>query len=188
MQWNRSNTMGLAKNSCSFCHGHGMRVQYKVKQSPCNCVFRSVFRVCLRRFRECAIAESYTATVSWDYYSTGGRRIMSRKKEEYMADFCLIAQRTLSELENKVLRFYFLLGADWKMCARHLRMDRGNFFHLVYRVEEKLGRAYAETQPYALFPLDDYFGPGLRRAPTAAFIADPAREREALRVPMLLSA
>src|SRR5947207_2025801 len=72
MQWNRSNTIGLAKNTCSFCHGHGMRVQYKIKQSPCGCVFRSVFRACLRRFRECAISESYASTVTWDYYAAGG--------------------------------------------------------------------------------------------------------------------
>ena len=188
MQWNRSNTIGLAKNSCSYCHGHGMRVQYKVKQSPCGCVFRSVFRACLRRFRECAISANYASTVTWDYYAAGGRRVMSRKKEEFMADFCLIANRTLNEMENRVLRFYFLLGADWKMCARRLQIDRGNFFHMVYRVEEKLGRAFAETEPYALFPLDDYFGGPIRRGQAKAFISDPVADREALRVPMLLSA
>src|SRR5262249_25088732 len=127
MQWNRSNTMGLAKNSCSYCHGHGMRVQYKFKMSPCSCVFRSVFRTCLRRFRECAVSESYASTVTWDYFPAGGRRVMSRKKEEFMADFSLIAQRTLNEFEQKVLRFYFLLGADWKLCTRRLKVDRGNF-------------------------------------------------------------
>lgn len=188
MQWNRSNTLGLAKNSCSFCHGHGMRVQYKIKQSPCSCVFRSVFRVCLRRFRECAISESYTATVSWDYYAAGGRRVMGRKKEEYMADFCLIAQRTLGEFEYRVLRFYFLLGADWKLASRRLGLDRGSFFHVVYRIEEKLGRALAETEPYALFPLNDYFGGAIRPVQTTSFVADPVTEREALRVPMLLIA
>jgi hypothetical protein len=113
---------------------------------------------------------------------------MSRKKEEFVADFCLIANRTLNEMENRVLRFYFLLGADWKMCARRLQIDRGNFFHMVYRVEEKLGRAFAETEPYALFPLDDYFGGPIRRGQTKAFISDPVADREALRVPMLLSA
>ena len=105
-----------------------------------------------------------------------------------MADFCLIAERTLGELENRILRYYFLLGADWKLCSRRLNLDRGTFFHLVYRVEEKLGRAYAETEPYALFPLDDYFGGAMRPARATAYISDPVSEREALRVPMLLSA
>jgi hypothetical protein len=165
-----------------------MRVQYKLKQSPCSCVFRSVFRACLKRFRECAIVESYTATVSWDYYPAGGKRVLARKNEEYMADFCLIARRTLSDLEYRIFRYYFLLGADWKLVMRRMNMDRGSFFHLVYRLEEKLGRAFAETEPYALFPLDEYFGSCTRTGRTTAYIADPVAEREALRVPMLLSA
>jgi len=37
-------------------------------------------------------------------------------------------------------------------------MDRGSFFHAIYRLEEKLGRVYAELEPYPLFPLRDYFG------------------------------
>ena len=36
-------------------------------------------------------------------------------------------------------------------------MDRGTFFHSVYRIQEKLGHAFSELEPYALFPLDEYF-------------------------------
>jgi hypothetical protein len=114
--------------------------------------------------------------------------MISRKKEEYMADFCLIAQRTLTELEYRVLRVYFLLGADWKLASRRMGLDRGSFFHIIYRLEEKLGRAFVETEPYALFPLDDYFGGTGRSGETKAYVSDPVAEREALRVPMLLSA
>jgi len=189
MQWNRSDTMGLAKNTCSICHGHGMRVQYKIKQSPCSCVFRTVFRICMKRFRDCALHESYAATVSWDYVAEGGRRVISRKKEEYMADFMLIARRTLGEFEMRVMRYYFLLGGDWKLVSRRLGLDRGTFFHIVYRMEEKLGRAFVETEPYGLYPIDEYFAPALKPArPTTVYISNPAAEREALRVPMLLIA
>lgn len=87
-----------------------MRVQYKVKQSPCGCVFRSVFRICLRRFRECAVSASYTSTVTWDYFAAGGRRVMSRKREEFMADFCLIANRVLNEAENRGSALLLLIG------------------------------------------------------------------------------
>jgi hypothetical protein len=37
-------------------------------------------------------------------------------------------------------------------------MDRGNFFHEIYRIQQKLGRVYRELEPYALYPLDEYFG------------------------------
>ena len=79
------------------------------------------------------------------------------KNEEYVADFCLTAERTLNRVEHQIFRFHFLLGADWKLCCRRLKLDRGNFFHYVYRIEHKLGRVFRELQPYALFPLRDYF-------------------------------
>ena len=50
------------------------------------------------------------AQFSRDYYAAGGRRVVSRKKEEFMADFCLIAKRTLTDLKSRVFRYYFLLG------------------------------------------------------------------------------
>jgi hypothetical protein len=74
-----------------------------------------------------------------------------------MADFILVSKRTLDELEYKIFRFHFLLGADWKLCCRRLSVDRGDFFHHVYRIQQKLGRTFRELQPYALFPLDEYF-------------------------------
>jgi len=67
------------------------------------------------------------------------------------------ARRALTELEHQLFRFHFLLGADWKLCSRKLNLERGNFFHAVYRIEQKLGRVFRELQPYALFPLEDYF-------------------------------
>jgi hypothetical protein len=51
-----------------------------------------------------------------------------------------------------------LLGADWKLCCRKLGMDRGNFFHELYRIQQRLGRVFRELQPYGLYPLDEYFG------------------------------
>jgi hypothetical protein len=80
-----------------------------------------------------------------------------RKDEEYIADYCLVARRTLDEFEHDVFRYHFLLGADWKLCTRKLGMDRGNFFHAVYRIEQKLGKTFRELEPYPLFPLDEYF-------------------------------
>ena len=41
-------------------------------------------------------------------------------------------------------------------------MERGDFFHEVYRIQRKLGRIYRELTPYSLFPLDEYFGGTVR--------------------------
>lgn len=91
------------------------------------------------------------------------RQVWGRKDEEYVADFCLISKRYLDEFEYKIFRFHFLLGADWKLCCRQLKMEKGVFFHAVYRIQQKLGRAFRELKPYPLFPLDEYFGPVVRK-------------------------
>jgi len=154
---------------------------WKTKESPCNCVFRAAFRACWNRFRQCAATQSYGTGISLEVnQGRDGRRSYSRKREEYMADFCLVAKRTLNWDEHRVFRFHFLLGADWKLCCRQLSMDRGTFFHCVYRVEKKLGRTFAELKPYPLYPVADYFAGSIRHAvrsaPAAPLLAEEWRE------------
>ncbi len=91
------------------------------------------------------------------------RAVWGRKDEEYIADFCLVSKRVLDEFEYELFRFHFLLGADWKLCCRRLKIEKGHFFHSVYRVEQKLGRAFRELEPYPLYPLDEYFAPVVRK-------------------------
>jgi hypothetical protein len=74
-----------------------------------------------------------------------------------MADFELISKRILDEWHYKIFRWHFLLGADWKLCCDRLGVDRGNYFHAVYRIEEQAGRAFYETEPYGLYPPREYF-------------------------------
>jgi len=158
MQWNRANAIGVARASCAHCHGNGLRYVRKGREVPCNCVFRGIFRACWNRFRECAIEGAHVGTVSLEYYpSLRGYRQFGRKTEEYMADFCLVSRRTLDDTQYTIFRDYFLLGADWRLCCRRLKTDRGTFFHDVYRIEQKLGRRFAELRPYPLYPLTEYF-------------------------------
>lgn len=154
MEWSRSETLALALHSCAQCHGSGLVLSKKV--APCNCVLRAIFRICFARFMRCVTQPRYLSRVSM---GTGRRRpsMWGRKDEEYIADFWLVSHRVLNEAEQKLFRYHFLLGADWKLCCRRLGIDRGNFFHAVYRIEKKLGQVFRELEPYALFPLDEYF-------------------------------
>jgi len=192
MQWTRSETIGLANLSCAHCHGYGLRIGLTGKEYPCNCVFRTIFRACYARFRECVEKEKYLSRVTLEICRGGKdqRYTFSRKTEDYMADFCLIARRTLTDLDYKVFRYHFLLGANWRLCCRQMKIDRGNFFHAVYRIEQKLGRTYRETEPYGLFPLDEYFGGKIRRGPEAqAKVAVmPVRRDHPVRAPVKKSA
>jgi hypothetical protein len=122
-----------------------------------------VFRACFNKFRKCASQEKHISRVRLEHVNgRDTRQSWGMKDEEFMADFCMVAERTLTEAEHRLFRFHFLLGADWKLCSRRLGMDRGSFFHEVYRIQQKLGRVFRELKPYALFPLDEYFGGTVR--------------------------
>jgi hypothetical protein len=116
------------------------------------------------------------------------RAVWGRKDEEYIADFCLVSRHNLDDFEYKLFRFHFILGADWRLCCRQLKMDKGVFFHAVYRIQQKLGRAFQELAPYALFPLTEYFGGTVRRdlsqdAKTVLRMPQP-KKRRSLRPPL----
>lgn len=171
MDWNRSETLALAMHHCTQCHGSGLRFNKKGATSPCNCVLRAIFRICLDRFVRCVTQERHLSRVSLEP-SPGRTRpsTWGRKDEEYIADFSLVARRSLDEFEYRLFRYHFLLGADWRLCSRRLGIDRGNFFHAVYRIEQKLGRTFRELEPYPLFPLDEYFSGPSRMAPALAVV------------------
>jgi hypothetical protein len=159
MEWNRSETIALAKQSCTLCHGMGLRSSWGSRVAPCNCVLRAIFRVCYARFRHCSEKQECLTQKSFEYLPGSGEIAVtySRKDEEYCADFVSLARRNLSPQEYQIFRFHFLLGADWKLCCGRLQMSRGLFFHAVYRIQKKLGRVYRETRPYPLFPVYEYF-------------------------------
>ena len=159
MDWTRSETLALAQQSCTFCHGLGLRPGRADASTPCNCVFRAIFRACYARFVNCASKEKYVSRVSLEANPGRLRRsTWGLKNEEYIADFCLISRRNLDDQQYRLFRFHFLLSADWKLCCRRLNLDRGEFFHEVYRIQQKLGRAFRELEPYALYPVEEYFG------------------------------
>jgi hypothetical protein len=165
MEWTRSDTIALAMQCCSECHGLGLKSNLRGTSSPCNCVLRAVFRACYARFRHCASKEKHMSQASLEVISgKDSVRTWGRKDEEYIADFCQVSRKALDEFEYRVFKYHFLLGADWRLCTRKLEMDRGNFFHSVYRVEQKLGKVFRELQPYGLYPVHEYFH-GTRQMP-----------------------
>ena len=166
IDWTHSETIAIAKESCVQCQGIGLRDSYSQRgvKAPCNCVLRNIFRLCYARFRYCIEKEKHVSHARLAIIGgTDRRTVWGRRDEEYIADFCLVSKRVLEESEYKLFRFHFLLGADWRLCCRQLKMDRGNFFHEIYRIQQKLGRVYRELEPYPLYPLDEYFGGTVRR-------------------------
>jgi hypothetical protein len=166
MEWTRSETLVMADQACGYCYGLGLREARNESTAVCNCVLRAIFRACYKRFRECAMKEKYISRVSLESNPGRSRKsVWGLKNEEFMADFVLVGKRTLAgdALALDVFRLHFLLGVDWHGCCRKLNIDRGQFFHEVYRVQQRLGRVFRELEPYALFPLDEYFSSRLTK-------------------------
>ncbi len=176
MRFDRSTTLGLAAHECAVCGGRGL-VEYtgtgrfvhdatttargEQKLVPCQCVLKAIFRICYARFRACN--EEFLASPTLEKSRDGRRRNnYGRKSSEFIADFCLIARRVLKPAEHRLFKLHFLMGLPWQPCTEKLGIDRGNFYHAVYRVERDLGYAFATTEPYGLFPLDEYFGGSTR--------------------------
>jgi hypothetical protein len=185
-EWNRSEVLGLAKEACTQCQGFGLRSSRKGPAEPCQCVLRSVFRACYNRFRHCSSLEKYVSRVRVEQVNgKDHKQTWGMKNEEYMVDFCRIAERNLDPHEHRIFRFHFLLGADWKLCCRRLGIDRGAFFHMVYRIQQKLGRVFRELEPYALFPLDEYFGGVIRKPLQSNLVMMPSpAKNKGLRPPI----
>jgi hypothetical protein len=157
MNWNRSDTVGLAKPRCTYCRGTGLTLG-RQELAPCRCVLRTIFRHCYNRFRASALKGPSCSHTTLEFTAGRDRQFSwGRKDEEFMADFLLVSKRTLTPAEYTTFSCHYLLGADWKLCCRRLKLERGPFFHEAYRIEEKLGRVFRELKPYSLFPLDEYF-------------------------------
>ena len=100
MEWNRSDTIALAKNCCVQCHGIGLYLGRGGRLNPCNCVLRAIFRACLSRFQHCATKEKHMSRISLEFIPGRERNLTwGRKDEEYMADFILVSRRHLDDAE-----------------------------------------------------------------------------------------
>jgi hypothetical protein len=74
-----------------------------------------------------------------------------------MADFELVARRSLSQAEHRLFRFHHILGASESMCAKRLGISTMAAKKAIQRIEARLGISFVSLEPYALYPLYDYF-------------------------------
>ena len=146
--------------ACSVCSGTGsVEFGHGSNKSlvPCRCVLRAVFRAALTGYYDYEERERYISKVTLDVLPGKDKMgTWGRKGEEYCADFFLVSRRSLEPAQWELFKMHFLLKMDWKFCTKRLGMDRGSFFHEVYRIEASLGKIYAELLPYPLFPIIDY--------------------------------
>lgn len=145
----RAHAVAMSSMSCARCHGGGMlwaqdglSIRNHLSWQPCACVLRAIFRACYNRYRECCEATGATGHVHLEpqQHVILPRR-NGRPREEFCADFCLIAGRTLESTDLNLFRLFFLRGRPWYDCCQALGLHRGNVFHRIYVIQETLGLA-----------------------------------------------
>lgn len=147
-------TVGLAKLSCVFCYGRGWVKKPMAKTNLCGCVYRGVFNACLGQYYR---TEEAAPPMRPRYRAGHGElNCCSYPKLEFQADFLNCAKRNLKPQEHELFRLYYVQRIPWKLAAVKLGVNHGQFWHLVYAVQEKLGEAAVTQQPYGLFPIDQY--------------------------------
>jgi hypothetical protein len=158
MEWKQSDLVALAMEKCAVCDGYGVRTSHKDSLTTCKCVYRSIFRICHDRFKVSSQRKECIGLPTLEHTNSIHTRMnWARKHEEYVADFLLVTKRTLNETEYRIFNYHFLLGADWKLCCRKLHMEKGIFFHTIYRIMVKLGKIFVDLEPYGLYPIHEYF-------------------------------
>ena len=89
--------------------------------------------------------------------------------EERIAAADVVAQRRGSALVSRRVLDYGTIGSPIPFSAgrglevlsqvrgQPLKSQKSNFFHAIYRIQEQLGKAFYQLEPYALYPPRDYF-------------------------------
>lgn len=138
-----------------------MRRTYGGKGEPCECVLRAVFRVGWSHLQYCCSSQGPRATPVDANHESRWRPTFGLKAAEYVADFCAVTERALTQSEFELFRLHYQLGFDSRSCCGKLHLpDDAAFYRAKYRIEQKLGRAFRELEPYPLYPLEDYFSDG----------------------------
>lgn len=133
-QWRRDRIAEVyALTGCKVCNETGRRYG----KGTCHCVLRRACRIAVGKWRSVQ------------------HRFPGRFKEIlFRCDVEIAAAHVLDALHMQVFRLHFLYYQDWRACCLALGLDKGAFFHAVYRIEGRLGR---ELLRRGIFPLEVYF-------------------------------
>lgn len=141
-QWMTADMIDALRNvsrlNCPRCVGFG---SYSAKGhlKPCSCSTLFIFRMVttiyllLRDYQgNCSHFGSYAAT-------------------EFLADVSSVSRACATPA---IFHDHIVNGKPYAECCRRLSVNRGTFFHSLYRMEDELGQLYLKE---GLYPIYDYF-------------------------------
>lgn len=161
-RWTQGQLLALSHARCRLCYATGQVYTYGGAKRPCGCVYRKIFRDCMAEYRR---IRSRTVESTCGLYRHGARTGKSgigwhRPQQAYVCDFELLARRVLSERERYVFEHRLVAGVSARSVGEQLGMPRHAVNALGYEVEAILGQVYAETTPYGLWPIGEYYATG----------------------------
>lgn len=159
--WQPGELMSLADKRCTKCMGTGQVTGWaKDRKYCCPCVYRRIFRHCAGEYRRLQVRSEETDVALWRNGGAqpGAKPGMGwhRPAQNYLADFEILARRTLRPQDYRLFRLCWVQGWLMVEAFRKVGLSRGDGFHRIYMIEDVLGQAYAETQPYGLWPISEY--------------------------------
>jgi hypothetical protein len=138
----------LSSVHCPHCAGEGQlpdkRFRSPRERGICKCVARTVFRLCLKKFRQ--LDDRGQQDIHW------------ARAAEFRADFESITRPRDSFLDALIFRRYFILDLPWKAVVRQTGYSKYGVYRRLETLEIHAGRAILATQPHSVFPVDRYFG------------------------------
>jgi len=136
MEWTRSETLALAVPTARIALGRAYASLKKRRTARMQLrVARDLPGVLTPGFAMRNQREVPEQGVRWIAPSRGGaRRVWGRKDENTSPISRSFSRRSLTPEEYKLFSFHSC-SAPIGVCAARLNIDRGNFFHSVYRIE-----------------------------------------------------
>jgi hypothetical protein len=169
------NPLALASGRCARCHSFGMLA----RDTVCGCVYQRVVRAVMNKYNYAAI--QLQAPHPLPLHGIKGPRGIRHgfNYADFRADVYLTARRMLTD------------PVDWAVFRAHYLEDgttpcisKATFAARVRRINSKLGRAFTESQPYAIYPCDEYLGGSTRNAGTRPLAGTPEPRFIPLRPPL----
>jgi hypothetical protein len=143
----------MADRGCFQCGGLGI-----LRGAVCRCVWTAMFRECNSWFRRYVEIDHGAGSVQYGRpQGPQNTRAYGMRSAEYIADFLHLATTHLPTIRLRaVFTARYVLGADAKMVMRRYKLPRWEYYRIIGEIESTLGRAFALTQPYPIWPPQGY--------------------------------
>ncbi len=161
----RARAIATANAHCLQCSGTGIRLA-KYREVACGCVHRHAFYSCVAKYRRIRFCQGYPDAPRIRLEHSGhGDPQYAFPHSEFLADFDIAARKCLAKEDLLILEHHFIQRGEWKRGLALTKLNRGDYYHRVYAVAERMGGYLATLKPFALYPTPAYLAQRVMAVP-----------------------